>query len=127
VIPAYAAINASSDSLAAFMLEILMASVSTHRLANVLPRMAEIVSVSKSQVSRTTIEAGAAVLKALAEKSFKEVEILALRIDGIQLSDCNVVCTVGVDPRGVKHVLGLREWATENADLVKSLLEDLVA
>jgi transposase-like protein len=33
---------------------------------------------------------------------------------------------VGVDAKGYKHVLGLREGATENAAVAKALLEDLV-
>jgi transposase-like protein len=33
---------------------------------------------------------------------------------------------VGVDERGDKHVLGLREGATENASAVRALLADLV-
>jgi putative transposase len=38
-----------------------------------------------------------------------------------------VICAVGVDSAGNKHVLGLREGATENAEVAKALLEDLVA
>lgn len=125
-IPAYAAINAGGDRLAARMLEILIGGVSTRRYANVITEMADTVGVSKSQVSRTTIEAGAEVLKALAEKTFHAVELLAVWIDGIQLGQWHVVCAVGVDPDGNKHVLGIREGATENTEVVKSLLQDLV-
>lgn len=126
-IPAYAAINAGGDRLAARMLEILIGGVSTRRYASVITEMADTVGVSKSQVSRTTIEAGAEVLKALAEKTFHAVELLAVWIDGIQLGQWHVVCAVGVDPEGNKHVLGIREGATENTEVVKSLLQDLVA
>ena len=38
-----------------------------------------------------------------------------------------MICAVGVDAAGNKHVLGLREGATENAVVAKALLEDLVA
>lgn len=126
-IPAYATINAGGDRLAARMLEILIGGVSTRRYANVITEMADTVGVSKSQVSRTTIEAGAEVLKALAEKTFHDIELLAVWIDGIQIGQWHVVCAVGVDPEGNKHVLGIREGATENTEVVKSLLQDLVA
>ena len=46
-------------------------------------------------------------------------------IDGIQLGPYHVICAAGVDDKGQKHVLGLREGATENAEVVKALLEDL--
>lgn len=124
-IPAYEAMNGNA-SLSGRMLDILMAGVSTRQYAHVLPEMANTVGVSKSQVSRETIEAGEKVLKELAEKRFEGVEILAVWIDGIQLGDYHVICAVGVDSKGEKHVLGLREGATENAEVVKSLLEDLV-
>jgi putative transposase len=38
-----------------------------------------------------------------------------------------VLCAVGVDSQGKKHVLGLVEGASENAAAATSLLEDLVA
>ena len=38
-----------------------------------------------------------------------------------------MIVAVGVDSQGYKHMLGLAEGATENAVVVKGLLEDLVA
>ena len=46
------------DRLAHRMLEMLINGVSTRRYEGVLPAMAETVGLSKSQVSRETIEAG---------------------------------------------------------------------
>ena len=125
-IPAYEAMR-KDGRLADRMLEILIAGVSTRRYKDVLPEMAETVGVSKSQVSRETIEAGERLLKELAERDFSKLDILAVWIDGIQLSSYHVICVVGVDDKGNKHVLGLREGATENAEVVKSLLEELVS
>ena len=125
-IPAYEAMQ-KDGRLADRMLEILIAGVSTRRYKDVLPEMAETVGVSKSQVSRETIEAGERLLKELAERDFSKLDILAVWIDGIQLSSYHVICVVGVDDQGNKHVLGLREGATENAEVVKSLLEELVS
>jgi transposase-like protein len=88
--------------------------------------MAETVGVSKSQVSRETIEAGERLLKDLAERDLSGLELLAVWIDGIQLGAHHVICVVGVDARGKKHVLGLREGATENAAGATALLEELV-
>jgi putative transposase len=125
-IPAYEAMQKDSR-LADRMLEILINGVSTRRYERVLPEMAETVGVSKSQVSRETIEAGERLLKELAERDFSGVDILAVWIDGIQLGSYHVICAVGVDETGHKHVLGLREGATENAVVAKALLEDLGA
>jgi transposase-like protein len=125
-IPAYEAMQKDSR-LADRMPEILIDGVSTRRYEHVLPAMAETVGVSKSQVSRETIEAGERLLKELAERDFSGTDILAVWIDGIQLGSYHVLCAVGVDATGHKHVLALREGATENAVVATALLEDLVA
>jgi len=38
-----------------------------------------------------------------------------------------LVAAIGIDLQGKKHVLGIWHGATENATVVKSLLEDLVS
>jgi transposase-like protein len=125
-VPAYQAMQKDAR-LADRMLDILINGVSTRRYEHVLPEMAETVGVSKSQVSRETIEAGERLLKELAERNFSGTDILAVWIDGLQLGSYHAICAVGVDAQGNKHVLGLREGATENAVVAKALLEDLVA
>lgn len=125
-IPAYEAMRKDSR-LADRMLSIAMNGVSTRRYQEVLPEMAEQVGISRSQVSRETIEAGQRVLKALAERDFSQVDILIIYVDGMQFGDFHVIAAVGVDVQGQKHLLGLREGASENAVVAKALLEDLVA
>jgi len=124
-VPAYSAIQKNSR-LADRMLDILIAGVSTRRYEQVLPEMAETVGVSKSTVSREFIEAGERLLKQLAEQDFSGTTILAIYLDGIQLGKYHVICALGVDEQGHKHVLGFREGATENFEVAKSLLEELI-
>jgi transposase-like protein len=112
--------------LADRMLAILLGGVSTRRYEGVLPQMAETVGVSKSQVSRETIVAGERLLKELAERDLSGLELLAIWIDGLQLGEHHVICAVGVDAKGHKHVRGLSEGATENAAVATALLEELV-
>jgi transposase-like protein len=50
---------------------------------------------------------------------------LAGWIDGVQLGSYHVIGAAGVDDQGKNHLLGLREGATENAEVAKALLEDL--
>ncbi len=104
-IPAYEAINRNGE-LGSRMLEILMCNVSTRHYSRMIPQMADTVGVSKSSVSRQFIE-----------QSGQQLE---------QLDEHHVICAVGVDSEGQKHVLGLREGASENAATATSLLEDLV-
>jgi transposase-like protein len=124
-IPAYEAMRKDAR-LADRMLGILMRGVSTRNYREVLPEMADQVGISKSQVSRENIEAGERLLRELAGRDFSEKDILIVYIDGMRFGPYHVIAAVGVDAEGHKHVLGLREGASENAEVVKSLLEELV-
>jgi putative transposase len=125
-VPAYAALRTNS-SLATKMLSILMRGVSTRNYQAVLPDMAESVGVSRSSVSRQMIEASAEALKAVMERRFDDKDLLVIYLDGLRKGGYHVIVAVGVDSEGHKQVLGLREGASENAQVVKDLLEDLVA
>lgn len=124
-IPAYEAMQDDS-ALGERMLSILMKGVSTRNYEGVIGEMADSVGVSKSNVSRKFIEAGKAELERLLGRRFDETDILIIYIDGQEFSGHHVIAAVGVDAAGHKHVLGLYAGATENATVVKSLLEDLV-
>lgn len=124
-ISAYEAILANS-TLGRRILEILMNGISTRKYKTILPEMAETVGVSKSNVSREFVEASEQTLKELCERRFDDKDILIVYIDGIQFGQVHVIAALGVDSQGYKHVLGLREGASENATVVKDLLTDLV-
>jgi putative transposase len=124
-IPAYEAMRKDSK-LADRMLALLMRGVSTRNYREVLPKMADQVGISKSQVSRENIEAGERLLRELAERDFSDQDLLIVYIDGMRFGPYHVIAAVGVDTEGRKHVLGLREGASENAEVVKALLEELV-
>ena len=123
-VPAYETMR--SSRLGERMLEILLCGVSTRRYKDVLPQMAGAVGISKSEVSRETIEAGEQLLRDLAERRFDDRDILIVYVDGIQFGSYHIVAAVGVDVEGRKHVLGLREGASENATVVAALLAELV-
>ena len=125
-VPAYEALK-RNERTGGRMLEILLRGVSTRNYAKVLPEMAESVGISRSAVSREFIAASEEQLKALCERRFDELEILIVYIDGIRCDEHHVIVALGVDPKGKKHLLGVRAGATENAVVVTELLEDLVA
>jgi transposase-like protein len=124
-VPAYLAMRRPGP-LADRMLEIVLAGVSTRRYAEVIPEMADTVGVSKSAVSRETIEASERVLAELMERRLDGWDLLIVYLDGIQFGDYHVLAAVGVDTDGKKHVLGVREGASENAEVTRALLADLV-
>ena len=101
-VPAYAAMR-RPGAVADRMLEVLMAGV-----------------------SRETVEASERVLKELMERRLDAWDLLVIYLDGIQMGAHHVLAAVGVDSDGKKHVLGVREGASENAEVTSALLEDLV-
>jgi putative transposase len=125
-IPVYEALQREGPT-SQRMLEILLKGVSTRRYKDVLPAMAQSVGISKSSVSREVIAASEKVFQELMEKDLSQTTILVVYLDGIQLGQHHVLCAVGVDPHGYKHVLGLASGASENAAVVKELLESLVS
>ena len=125
-IPAYAAMR-NREQLGARMLEILMRGVSTRHYKEVIPQMAETAGVSRSAVSRQLVEASEAEVEALLNRRFDELKLLVIYIDGLIFGDYTMIGAVGVDVEGNKHVLGIREGATENSTVVTALLEDIVA
>ena len=125
-VPAYEAMQEDTTT-GQRMLEILLNGVSTRRYERVIPEMADTVGVSRSTVSRETAEASEAALQRLLERRFDDVELLIIYIDGMHFGDQCVLAAVGVDIEGRKHVLAIREGATENAEAAKDLLEHLVS
>ena len=124
-VPAYAAMQ-NPTPMGARMLDILLHGVSTRNYKAVIPAMAETASVSRSAVSRAAIEASEAEVEALLSRRFDDLKLLVIYIDGLVFGDYTMIGAVGVDSEGHKHVLGIREGATENAAVVTALLEDIV-
>ena len=104
----------------------MVAGVSTRRYAQVLPEAAGTVGVSKSTVSRRFIQASAAQLATLNERSLADLAVLVIYIDGVVVDGHHIIAAVGVDEAGDKHMLGLALGASENAQVVKDLLRRLI-
>ncbi len=60
-------------------------------------------------------------------RRFDELKILIVYIDGVVFGEHTMIGAVGVDVKGHKHVLGIREGATENATVVAEMLQDSAA
>jgi transposase-like protein len=125
-VPAYAAMQ-NPAPMGARMLDILLHGVSTRNYKKVILEMAETAGVSRSAVSRAAIEASQAEVEALLARRFDDLKLLVIYIDGLIFGDYTMIGAVGVDTEGNKHVLGIREGATENSTVITELLEDIVS
>ncbi|HEY6291804.1 MAG TPA: IS256 family transposase [Terriglobia bacterium] len=117
------------DPLDERALEQMVLGVSTRGYARSLEPLPEAVivrGVSKSAVSERFVYGTERKLAELMSRNLRQIHVVALLIDGVHFGEHVVLAAVGVDAQGDKHVLGLREGATENAAAVRALLADLV-
>ena len=127
-LPSYA-FAANRDPLNHHTLKAVACGVSTRKYARSLeslPGEIEERSVSRSSVSRrylamTTKQMTTWLTTPLGDRHFPIV-----MIDGIQLGDHLVLIALGIDCDGKKQVLGLREGDTENGQVARALLRDLI-
>ena len=118
----------SRDPLGQRAVEQMVVGVSTRRYRRSLeplPGAFQVHGVSKSAVSERFVVGTANKLAALMKRKLSALKLLAVMIDGVHFAEHMVLAAVGIDLNGKKHVLGLRDGATENAAACKELLADL--
>jgi transposase-like protein len=121
---------ARRDPLDLRALEQMAIGVATRKYARSLeslPDDVETRGTSKSAVSRRFVALTAEKLTAWMARPLGDLDIWAVFIDGIHFGEHIVLCALGVDATGAKHVLGLWEGATENETACKAMLENLVS
>lgn len=127
-LPSYAW-AAERDPLDAATLQAIAAGVSTRRYAGTLdelPPPEQALSVSKSAVSRRFVALSRQQLAQWLSRSLADIDLPVVMIDGIHFRDRVILVALGIDAKGEKHVLGLREGSTESTRVVRALLSDLV-
>jgi putative transposase len=124
-IPAYAAMQ-NGNALQEQIFAAMMHGVTTRNYSQILPDACEAVGISKSSVSRQFVLASEQECASLLSRPLSDRCYPIIYIDGINFGDHHVIAAVGVDTDGNKQVLGLREGATENATVVKDLLQDMI-
>lgn len=81
--------------------------------------------VKKSSISRNFVRASAKAVEEFAQRRFDGERVVAIFIDGVDYAGETMVCALGIREDGTKRILGLRQGATENKQVVTALLEDL--
>lgn len=81
--------------------------------------------IKKSSISRHFVQATAEQMRELLERSLSGLDLCAIFIDGIEFKGDHLIVALGIDITGHKHILGLWQGATENAEICGNLLEDL--
>jgi transposase-like protein len=120
---------AAADPLDAATLAAIAAGVSTRRYAATqepVPAAHRPSAASKSAVSRRFVELSQEQLKDWLGRRLDELDLPVVMIDGIHFGERVVLLALGIDAKGDKHVLGLREGSTEATRVVSSLLAELI-
>jgi putative transposase len=120
---------AQRDPLDAATMASMAAGVSTRRYAGTLdelPPPDEPSSVSRSAVSRRWVALTQAQLDEWLSCPLSKLDLPVVMVDGIHFHERVILVALGIDAKGHKHVLGLREGSTESTRVVRSLLSDLV-
>lgn len=120
----------STDPLDTRALEQMTIGVATRKYGRSLEDLPDEVDTrgaSKSAVSRRFVAITAEMLAQWMARSLADLDIWGVFIDGIHFGNHLVLCALGIDATGKKHVLGLWEGATENEVACKAMLENLVS
>ena len=107
----------------------LVAGVSTRSYAASLdpvPDGLEERSTSRSAVSRRFVALSQRQLTTCLSRPLGDLDLRVVMIDGIDYQDHAMLIALGIDTRGTKHVLGVREGTTEHSTVAGALLSDLV-
>jgi putative transposase len=103
----------------------IMHGLTTRRYSQVVRELQEAYGIEKSTVSDHFIEASRGRLQKLEGRPLGDYALCAMMIDGTCFEDQLVVVAIGLTLQGHKVILGLHQGATENAIVVKHLLDDL--
>ena len=112
------------DPLNRAILTRLLAGVSTRKYART-EEEAEGGCVSKSEVSRRFGAGMKAAMEAFFSRRLEE-DYAAIMLDGMGFDKITIVAAMGITKGGEKKMLGLAEGGSENSEVVKLLLADLI-
>lgn len=118
----------TEDPLHERAVEQMLVGVTTRRYARSLePLPADLVSrgTTRSAVSRRFVAATERQMTEWLGRDLGTLDLGVLMIDGIYIEEHVMLVALGIDADGKKHVLGVREGATENAAACTALLADL--
>ena len=83
-------------------------------------------ATSRSAVSRRFVALSQRQLTTCLSRPLGDLDLQVVMIEGIAYHDHAILVALGIDTRGTKHVLGVREGTTENSTVAGALLSDLV-
>jgi putative transposase len=115
----------SPEAMPEAALKRMVRGVSTRNYEEVVDLARDSYGVQKSSVSRAFVKATAAAVKELSSRRLDQERFLAIFLDGVEYAGETMLVALGITEKGEKKILGLRQGASENAEVCTSLLEEL--
>ena len=103
----------------------IMHGLSMRGYGEVVRELEQAYGIEKSSVSEHFCGGSRQRLQMLETRCVKSQQFCALFLDGTYFQKQQLIVALGLNLQGQKMVLGLRQGATENATVVRQLLEDL--
>lgn len=107
------------------MLVRAMRGLSGRKYRETVEEISQGFGVSPSSISKRLVEATAKKLKELRERDLSDFEAFAIFLDTVHRGGAAFTVALGIDVSGKKQVLGFWEGATEDREMVKSLVSDM--
>ncbi len=120
----YAAMN-RAELMDGPLTRAVLAGVSTRAFADIVSRNMNAKGIKKSSVSRRLVTATKPVVDQFLKKDLSNISAVAIFVDGVHVAGTQSIAAICVDINGRKHVLGLRQGATENEIVCRDLFRDL--
>jgi len=113
------------DNLRGAVLQRIVHGVSARNYEPVVEKVRRGFGVKRSSVSRHYVRVMADRIREFCERRWDGVRFVAIIIDGKSFARETMIAVLGITASGEKRMLGLRQGATENAQVCKELLESL--
>lgn len=117
------------DPLDQRVVEQILCGVSTRgyeRSLEPLDQDRKAIGVKRSSVSRRLVMTTAARVRTFMNRPLDEWDLPVILIDGIHICEAMVLCVIGIDADGGKHVLGLCDGASESESVCRGLFRSLI-
>ncbi len=105
---------------------LLIRGVSTRDFSELTERIDDDLPQSKSSAARAFQRSSRRDFDEINGRDLSADTYCCVMIDGLQNARSHVVVALGVTTKGRKKILGLREGATENSEVVKDLIQSLI-
>lgn len=114
------------DLLQERVLKHMLSGVSTRGYEPLLDEISGGLGLKKSTVSKAFSRSSRKAFDELNGRSLSEYRWLAVMIDGIEFAGSCVVVALGITIEGEKIILGLKRGDTEDSEICKDLLQELI-